>query len=579
MKLTNVFAKYIKYLGIKNVFGLQGGAVVHFFDSLEKANINITYTHHEESAALAATSYAKATNNISCAIFTTGPGSTNAITGLAAAWQDSVPVIFISGQARSNHVSYGKKVRQVGTQEINICDIVRPICKYTKFVKKKEDFVKELKKAKKIALSGRPGPVWLDIPLELQWADIKFNDNFKIKNFNDEYKKNFSIYKKVNSFLKKSHKPLIIIGYGAKNRSNIEILKKIIKKYKIPFVTTWNSKDFIETENKYNLGTIGMSGQRGANKAIFQSDLLICLGTHLSIPHTTTLYDKYAPNAKKIIVNIDKNQLKNLNIKFDLKINDNVNNFFEWIEQNKENYSFEWKNLPILKSMNWYKIKKSIKPNSNLLIHQLTKTIKKRSCIVVDGGGTALYSGFQSSVIKKNTRLICSSAISSMGTGLAETIGVSKSKLFKEIYCIIGDGSFLMNIQDLQTIIQDKINVCILLINNNGYLAIRHTQKEFLKGRYFGTHPKGNLTFPNYKKIAKAFSIKYLELKKNSQINYVIDKIKKNNGPLICEVFTSENQSSLFKQGYKEVEKGKFEPQPLSEMYPFFQKGLSNTNN
>ena len=147
MKLTNVFAKYIKYLGIKNVFGLQGGAVVHFFDSLERANINITYTHHEESAALAATSYAKATNNISCAIFTTGPGSTNSITGLAAAWQDSVPVIFISGQARSNHVSYGKKVRQVGTQEINICDIVRPTCKYTKFVKKKEDFLKELKKA------------------------------------------------------------------------------------------------------------------------------------------------------------------------------------------------------------------------------------------------------------------------------------------------------------------------------------------------------------------------------------------------------------------------------------------------
>ena len=579
MKLTNIFAKYIKQLGIKNVFGLQGGAVVHFFDSLENHKVKVTYTHHEESAALAATSYAKATNNISCAIFTTGPGSTNALTGLAAAWQDSVPVLFISGQARSNHVSYGKKVRQVGTQEINICDIVRPICKYTKFVKKKEDFLEEIKKATKIALSGRPGPVWLDIPLELQWADIPNNINLKIEEPNKEYKKDFSKYNKIDSFLKKSQKPLLIVGYGSKDKSNIAILKKITKRYKIPFVTTWNSADFVETENKYNLGIIGMSGQRGANKAVFQSDLLICLGTHLSIPHTTTLYENYAPNAKKIIVNIDKNQLKNLNVKFDLKINDNVNHFFDWLEKNKKKYSFSWDGIELFKSMNWYKIPETSKPNSNILIHKLTKTFKKKTCIVVDGGGTALYSGFQSSNINRNTRIICSSAVSSMGTGLAETIGVAQSNLYKKIYCIIGDGSFLMNIQDLQTIAQNKINVVILLINNNGYLAIRHTQKEFLKARYFGTHPKGNVTFPSLKKVAKAFSINYLALRKNSEMDITIKKIKKIKGPLICEIFTAEDQSSLFKQGYKQVTKGKFEPQPLSEMFPFFKSAIANTNN
>ena len=179
MKLTDVFAKTIKSLGINHVFGLQGGAVVHFFDSLEKFKVGVTYNHHEESAALAATAYAKVTKNIGCAIVTTGPGSTNAITGLMAAWQDSVPCIFISGQARSNHVSYGKKVRQVGTQEVNICDIVRPITKYTKFISNKNQFIKELKKSIIICKSGRPGPVWLDVALEIQWADIKYeNQNF-----------------------------------------------------------------------------------------------------------------------------------------------------------------------------------------------------------------------------------------------------------------------------------------------------------------------------------------------------------------------------------------------------------------
>ena len=181
MKVTDAIAEIIKKNNIKNIFGLQGGAVVHIFDSLEKKKINVTYNHHEQSAALAAVANAKITNNIGCAVVTTGPGTTNAITGLLAAWQDSVPCLFISGQARSSHVSYGKKVRQVGTQEVNICDIVRPITKYTKFISKKEEVIKEFNKAINIAKSGRSGPVWLDVALEIQWADIKKEVSKKIK--------------------------------------------------------------------------------------------------------------------------------------------------------------------------------------------------------------------------------------------------------------------------------------------------------------------------------------------------------------------------------------------------------------
>jgi len=580
MKLTDVLAKILKKNSVNQVFGLQGGAVVHIFDSMEKFRMQVTYTNHEESAALAAAANAKVNENIGCVVVTTGPASTNAITGLLAAWQDSVPCMFISGQARTSHVSYGKKVRQVGTQEVNICDIVKPITKYAKFINDKNKFVHEVYKAIKIAKEGRPGPVWLDIPIDLQWTEISFSKNKEKKIIISTNKKEKK--EKLNhslNLINKSKKPLLVLGYGVRSSlESINKIKKIIYKKKIPFVTTWNGADLISTKNKFNLGIIGMSGQRGANKAIFKSDLLICLGTHLSIPQTTTLTDSYAKNAKKIIVNIDRNQLNNLNLDFDCKINFDVNLYLKWLNQQKIK-KFYWKNLKKFKDMNWYVPKETNKPNSNFFIHTLTRKIKKKFCLVVDGGGTALYTGFQSSVIKDRDRIICSSSISAMGTGLAETIGVSKSGNFKKIICVIGDGSFLMNVQDLQTIAQNKINVAIILINNNGYLAIRHTQKEFLNSRYYGTHPKWNLTMPSFEKISKAFGINYFKITRKSQINSSINKIIKNKGPLVCEILVSENQDSLFKQGYLKNDDGKFTPQTLEEMYPFLTKPIANTNN
>ena len=580
MKLTDVLAEILKKNSVKQVFGLQGGAVVHIFDSLEKYKIQVTYTNHEESAALAATANAKVNENIGCVVVTTGPGSTNAITGLLAAWQDSVPCLFISGQARSTHVSYGKKVRQVGTQEVNICDIVRPITKYTKFINNKNNFIHEVNNAIKIAKEGRPGPVWLDIPIDLQWTNIKFSKN-KLKKISISNKKNVK-KNKLNLSLKlinQSSRPLLVLGYGVRSSNkSISKIKKLIFNKKIPFVTTWNGLDLLSTNNKFNLGIIGMSGQRGANKAIFKSDLLLCLGTHLSIPQTTPLTKNYAKNAKKLIVNIDSDQLNNLNLSFDCKINADVGDYLKWLSKQKIK-NFCWEDLNKFKKMNWYVPKKTNKPNSNFFIHALTSRIKDKFCLVIDGGGTALYSGFQSSVIKEKDRTICSSGISAMGTGLAETIGVWKSGLFKKIVCVIGDGSFLMNVQDLQTIFQNKINVSVIVVNNNGYLAIRHTQKEFLDGRYYGTHPKWNLTMPSFKKISKAFGIDYFKVNRNLQINSSINKIIKRNGPLICELIVSDKQDSLFKQGYLKNKDGKFSPQPLDEMFPFLPKPLANTNN
>ncbi len=580
MKTTDALGHFLRKNNIKQIFGLQGGAVVHIFDSLEKLKFDVTYTHHEVSAALAAVANAKANSNVGCVVVTTGPASTNAITGLLAAWQDSVPCLFISGQARSNHVSYKKKVRQVGTQEVNICDIVKPITKYSKFVSDEKKFLFELEKAYQIAISDRPGPVWIDLALDVQWKNliIKKNHIKKILPKNSNLKTNKKDINNFENLCRNAKYPLIVFGYGARlSDPSLSIFKKFIKKNKIPFVLTWNSADFFSTENYYNLGIIGMSGQRGANKAVFKSDLLISIGNHLSIPQTTTLYKNYSPNSKKIIINIDKHQLKNLNVNFDLKIHSDAKTFLKKII-NKKIFTSYWKNLKELKEQNWYNIPKSKKINSNYFIREASKLMNNNSCIVVDGGGTALYSGFQSSIIKNNQRLVCSSSISSMGTGLAESIGVYKTKKFKTVMCIIGDGSFLMNIQDLQTITSAKMNIKILLINNNGYLAIRHTQKEFLNNKFFGTNPKGGLVMPNFKKCKEFFGINYQKFDNLKNLDLKLNRIFKIKGPVLCEVFTDENQTSLFKQGYKK-ENNLFKPQPLSEMYPFTDEPISNTNN
>lgn len=570
IKVTDLIAKILVGAGVESCFGLQGGAVVHIFDSLEKEGVNVYYMHHEQSASLASVANSKTTGELGCTVVTTGPAGTNAITGLLAAWQDSIPVVYLSGQVRSMHTSYGKKVRQVGTQEAPILEIVKPITKYTKLLDSPDDIFEEVHKAIHIAKSGRPGPVWLDIPLEVQWAMVREPELTSHTQPEGQVNKiiNNQKFHDAIDLLEAAKKPLLVLGYGVHLSKSKDLLKSIIDKYNFNYVTTWTASDLFPTSDLRNLGVIGMSGQRGANKAVFMSDLLVCMGTHLGIPHTTTLTENYAPQARKIIVNIDEDQLENLNISFDLKINADILSFIKFLDlvQLKINsYSFDG-----LKMLNWYEPPASQKINSNKYIHNLSILNEVDTCYIVDGGGTALYSGFQCLQFKAGDRVICSSAISSMGTGLAETIGSYASQMYKKYITIIGDGSFLMNVQDLQSIFQYQVPTIILVVNNNGYLAIRNTQRDFLSGKYYGTHPDWGLVMPSIGLIASAFKIDHIKVETDDDMNISIQRLLQEiTGPIIVELITDESQDVMFSQGYKENNDGSFSPSPLSEMKPF----------
>ena len=582
MKATDYLAKFLLANDVDRVFGLQGGAVVHLFDSIECLDgMNVTYCHHEQAASLAAVAYSKRRGGLGCAIVTTGPACTNALTGLLAAWQDSTPVIFISGQTRIEHTSYGKRVRQVGSQEFAILDVVKPITKYAQLIESPQKLPEILKEAATAALSGRQGPVWIDFPVNLQWADIYGSSEIpKVQagtdflgqlgaEHIDALSREFTLAKR----------PLLVAGNGIRSARCTEAFISVVEQHKLPFVTSWTASDILPTDHPLNAGIIGVAGHRGANKAAFSADLLVCLGCHLGLTQTSTLTDTYAPNARKVIIDVDSDQLNNLTVQFDLSINANLLDFFS----QSLNISFNIRSKTWLNSISTFKRMNSVEStltdslslgdsetvNSNLFNFELTRRIPSSADIVVDGGGTALYTGFQSSFIKVGQRIICSSSISAMGTGLPEAVGVSQAKGSGEVYCIIGDGSLMLNLQELQTIRHHSLPIKIIVYNNNGYLAIKHTQESFLEKRYFGTDINNGLSFPDIEKIAICFGISYIKSVGIQMISEIIDKVITYKGPMLVEIITPEMQTMLFQQGYHKNIDGTFSPANLSEMKPY----------
>lgn len=583
MKASDYLAKFLADNNVSHIFGLQGGAVVHLFDSIDRyGGLKSIYCHHEQSAALAATAYSKASGGLGCVIVTTGPACTNALTGLLAAWQDSTPVIFISGQTRLEHTSYGKPVRQVGSQEFAILDVVRPITKYARLVESVEQLPEILTQAASAALNGRQGPVWIDFPVNLQWGDLPTSSatltSSLIKPLTFQSSNN--IFDQVATELFAAKRPLVVIGNGVRSSGSVDLFHEFVKKFSIPFVTSWTAADLLPTNYPLNAGILGVAGKRGANKAVFAADLLLCLGCHLGLTQTSTLTENYAPNSRKIIIDIDIDQLNNLTVKFDFAIHANIADFFLKINSDSNKFKCESKWLQTINKLRHEndvdttlteveKIGDGITVNSNLFNTRLTSAIPARSILVVDGGGTALYTGFQSSVLKAGQRIICSSAISAMGTGLPEAIGASFATNRSEVYCMIGDGSLMLNLQELQTIRHHNLPVKVIVYNNNGYLAIKHTQKTFLSERYFGTDANHGVSVPSINRIANCFDLPFLHVVGVGQMDDAINKIVEHVGPLIVDVATPELQSMLFQQGYRSKVNGTFEPSDLSEMKPF----------
>lgn len=582
IKLSHFVADFLFKQGISHVFGVTGGAVAHLFDSIShQGKIKAVFHHHEQAAAFAAQAYARINNTLGCAFVTTGPGGTNAITGVSAAWLDSIPCIYISGQTRLQHTSKGKGLRQVGTQEFDITSLVAPITKQAVMVTDPKNIQAVLEEAVFVATQGRPGPVWIDIPLDIQWAMI---DPAALSHFSPPENKLLPKEKSapIYQMLAQAKRPLALLGHGVRLAKAADLAKQWLHNLQIPYITTWNASDLLPSNDVLNIGRPGIFGQRGANIAMQNCDLLIVLGSHLCTSITGTLFKAFARDAKVIMVNIDEDELAHRTVPVDLAIHANVADVLDQLIQNcpekpyAQHREFKEKCYFLKRSFNlpsrdytYYECSPSEeKVNPYLFLDTLSQVTTHKDLIVVDGGGTIVQVAFQALQTHAGQRLMIDAGLCAMGSGLPQSIGAYFAHQ-GTVICLCGDGSLQFNVHELQTIAHHRIPVKLFIFNNDGYLSIRHTQKGFLDSNYVGSSVEGGVSLPDTLQIAAAYGIRSMRIHTWREVDAAaIKAILDDPDPIVCEILVPKEFSVAPKQGFRKNSDGTFSPAPLEEMYP-----------
>ncbi len=585
MKLSDYLVKYFEQKNIQHIFGVTGGGAMHLNNSFGNSKkISFIMHHHEQAATMAAEAYSRLKKSSGVVSVTTGPGGTNAITGVAGAWLDSIPLIIISGQVAKKDMINQSQTRQIGVQEINIIDIVKPITKNAITLKDPNKIKYELDKAFYLANHRRPGPVWIDIPLDIQNKEIEIKDLKKHKFYPKilkEKKIEEKVFKKIMNFLNKSKRPVLIAGNGIHTSSSEKLFKKVLRYLKMPVLTSWNAKDLFENKDDKFIGSFGLFGDRASNFAIQNSDCLFVIGSRLSQPQTGYNLNKFSTKSKMIFVDQDQNEIKKFGKKIYLSLNYDINlflnKFYEFLSRKKIklidkdnwlNQCLDWKKkYPVFLS----KYRKTKKINSFFFIEILSKILKKDSIIVTDMG-TSFTCTMQSFKCKKNQRLFTSSGLASMGYGIPGSIGASFAENKKnKIICISGDGGGMFNIQELQTIVHHQLPIKIFILNNEGYLTMKLMQKKNFK-YYVGSNRESGISCPNFVKLATSFGIKSILLNDSKKIESKMMKFLSSNKPGLCQIDMPSEQELIPRVQTKVNKQGEFLPTDMEDMYPYLDR-------
>lgn len=593
MKLSDFVSQKIADAGIEHVFMVTGGGAMHLNHSFgSNQKLECIFNHHEQACAIGAEAYYRLNNELALVNVTSGPGGTNAITGVYGAYVDSIGMLIISGQVKyeTTVASTGLPLRQYGDQELDIVTLVRPITKYATMVTDPKTIRYHIEKALYLAKHGRPGPCWLDIPLNVQAAEIDPND---LDGFDPSELAN-SLYTDLNkdllnSFFEKlslSTRPVLMVGSGVRLSGAHQDFIKLVNKLDIPVVTAWNAHDVIWNAHKNYIGRPGTIGDRAGNFAVQNSDLLIVLGSRLNIRQVSYNWNSFAREAYKIWVDIDPIELKKPSVVPDMPIVADIKKFIStllqieysgptkshrdwlaWCQSRTERY-------PVVEPAYW----NNRLINPYCFVDTLFKSLQENA-IIVTGNGSACVVGFQAAYIKTGQRLWTNSGCATMGYDLPAAIGACKASGGKRIICLAGDGSIMMNLQELQTISGLKLPISIFILNNNGYVSIFQTHRNFFNGVEIGGGPKSGVSFPKFKKIAQAFDIPYLSCNSHEEMNAVIEEsVNYENGPIICEVFIDENIPFAPKLGAKQHPDGKITSPPLEDLSPFLSREEMDEN-
>ena len=588
IRVADYIAQFLVDNDIDTLFSVVGGGAMHLNDGFgHNENLNCIYNHHEQACAIAAEGYYRMSNKLPAVCVTTGPGGTNALTGVLGAYLDSIPMLVISGQVKYEMTvaSTGLPLRQIGDQEWDIISTVDSMTKYCEMIVNPNKIKYALQKALYYAQNGRPGPCWIDVPLDVQGAIIDTDDLIEFIPKKDEidFGKPVTddIIESVIERLKTARRPVIYAGSAIRTNNVHDEFLKLVEKLQIPVVNAWNATDSLEYDNKLTVGCGGSFGDRPANFAVQNSDLVLSLGCRLSTRQVSFAYESWAREAYKIMVEIDSAEIKKPTLNIDMPIQSDIKEFILKFNKYLENkpldidYSNwigicnEWKQkYPVCDEL---KYQQKDKVNVYAFLNSLSnKMIENQKIVVANGSACACIHGYK---LKKGQRLVVNSGVASMGYDLPAAIGACFGIDKSNLVCVSGDGSIQMNLQELQTIVHHKLPIKLFVINNNGYQSIRITQRSFFEQPFVGIGgDSGDVSFPDMGKIANAYGIPYIKCESTDELDSAIEKTLNSDSFIMCEIMVDTKQGFEPKSASKRLPDGRMVSAPLEDLKPFLDR-------
>jgi len=587
IRVADYIVNHLVAYGVKDVFMISGGGAMHLNDAFGRnPEINFICNHHEQASAIGAEGYARITGKLAVVVVTTGPGGTNTLTGLIGQWLDSVPVLYISGQVKFETTIEScpdLNLRQLGDQEINIVDIVKPVTKFSTMIidplKTKEVFSLAIHEA----TNGRPGPVWIDIPLNVQGAmveehELEAGESIKPAPIQDT--PDLQLARVIES-LKTANRPVIIAGNGIRCANAVIEFRKLIQQLKIPTVTSFLGFDLLESDNPFFVGRIGTIGTRAGNFAIQNSDLILCLGTRNNIRQISYNWEYYARNAKKIIVDIDPAELMKPTITPDIAICADARLFLCELLNGLTNVSLpnwtDWLIWTMARKAKYsaYLPKYSVlteKVHPYHFLFELSKALSEGD-IIVTANATPSIVYHQLGVVKPRQRVLWNSGCASMGYSLPAAIGASfGSDRMRNVICLEGDGSLQMNIQELQTLKHHNLPVKLFILDNQCYISIKQTQSSMFNKHYVGTDMESGVSFPDFSKIGEAYGLPVVTIDSHESLHEKIDFVLHQDGPILCHVKVTNDYIFAPKTSSERKPDGRIVSKPLEDMFPFLSR-------
>lgn len=579
MKVSDYVIHFLEERNVKNIFLLSGGGMMHLLDSLARSTIHPYYNLNEQATSICADAYAQYINDLSVCMVTTGPGGTNAITGVVSAYQDSTPMLIISGQVKTADLA-PEGVRVYGAQEVNITKIVEPVTKYAMTVKHAEEIRYHLEKAVYLATSGRRGPVWIDIPLDVQACDISPET---LKVYEPEKVQEKAFDEELSCLLeslKSAKRPAMLLGHGVVASGGADTARALCQFMKIPVLTTWRAKELFREDNPYYLGEPGSQAPRYSNFVLQRSDFLLVVGSRLDWSLTAFNEPGFAPNAQKYIVDIDEAEMSKLDIWFEAKIHSDAYKFLKslYAKLQEETYRFVDQTGWVETCRNWkkqypiyneYQDIKSTGVWGYDFAKALTQYSNEEDVFVASPTGRVCIAMNLGLALKGNQRFVAPRGLGSMGYALPCAIGACVASGYRRTICFEGDGSLQHNIQELQLIVTYHLPIKLFIYNNGGYSSIYGMQGNHFNHRLAGCTPESGVVLPSTEKIARAYGIKYHCILDKSELEIGIRRALSGNEPIICEVMGDIRYEEIPRTQTRVHEDGTISSSSLEDLYPF----------